>query len=385
MLLPTSARALWGDRLELFASENVTYDSNVFRTSLKLDPTLATGSPDRGDTVSTTSLGFLLNVPVSLQRFEAGYTWYTSRYNSFTDLNHGGRIAHAAWIWSITPRVTGDVGYQEQRTLASFANIQSRRPDLVTARMAYANAAWMATPSWRVHSTVNAGQTDHDDPVRAATNDIETGSVEAGVSYVSAQENRIGVAARTERGRSPHDFLVFGAPFNNAYHQDSIGVQGRWVVTGLSRFDGRADYTRRQYDQLPQRNYSGPTGRATYTYTPTGKITIATTLQRDVAPLEDVSASFVLVTGVSVRPDWAITDKVNIRGAFAYDVWDYRGDPALGLSFTHRVRSAGVSILYRPTLHVSLVGGLSREVRTSTAQFGDYEVNTASVEARVGF
>jgi exopolysaccharide biosynthesis operon protein EpsL len=384
-LLPGPAWALWNDRIEVFASENVTYDSNVFRTSLKLDPTLVTGSPERGDTVSTTALGFLLDVPVSLQRFQAGYTWYTSRYNRFTDLNHDGRVAFATWNWSVTPRLTGDLGYQEQSNLASFANIQGRRPDLVTSRMAFASGAWMATPSWRLHSIVNAGQTSHDDPVRAATNDIENASVEAGVSYVSPQENRIGIAARAERGRSPHDFVVFGAPFNNAYHQDSIGVQGRWVVTGLSRFDGRADYTRREYDQLPQRNYSGPTGRATYTYTPTGKITIAATAQRDVAPLEDVSASFVLVTGVTVRPDWAITEKVNIRGAFAYNVWDYRGDPALGLSFTHRVRSAGVSVLYHPTLHISLVGGVTREVRTSTAQFGDYEVNTASVEARIGF
>jgi exopolysaccharide biosynthesis operon protein EpsL len=383
--MPTSTWALWGDRLELFASENVTYDSNVFRTSSKLDPTLVTGSPYRDDTVSTTSLGFLLTVPVSLQRFEAGYTWYTSRYNRFTDLNHDGHIARAAWLWSITPRLTGDLGYQEQSTLASFANIQGRRPDLLTARMAYANGAWMATPSWRVHSTLTAGKTEHQDPTRAALSDIETGSVEVGLSYVSPQENRIGVAARTERGRSPQDFIVLGAPFNNAYHQDSIGVQGRWVVTGLSRFDGRVDYTRRKYDQLPQRNYSGPTGRATYTYTPTGKITIAATAQRDVAPLEDISASFVLVTGATIRPDWAITDKINIRGELAYNVWDYRGDPNLGLSFTHRVRTGGLSVMYRPTTHISLVGGVTREVRTSTLLYGDYEVNTASIEARVGF
>ena len=229
LLLPTSTWALWGDRLELFASENVTYDSNVFRTSLKLDPTLTTGSSHRGDTVSTTAVGFLLNVPVSLQRFEAGYTWYTSRYNRFTDLNHDGRIARAAWIWSITPRLTGDIGYQEQRLLSSFSNIQDRRPDLVTSRMAFASAAWMATPRWRLHSSVNAGQTDHQEPTRAATNNIETASMEAGVSYVSPQENRIGVAARTERGRSPRDVVLFGAPFNNAYHQESIGVQGRRV------------------------------------------------------------------------------------------------------------------------------------------------------------
>src|SRR5207237_8727305 len=100
--------------------------------------------------------------------------------------------------------------------------------------------------------------------------------------------------------------------------------------------------------------------------------TIATSAQRDVAPLEDITASFVLVTGIQVRPDWAITDKINIRGNFGYSQWKYFELQAD--DFEHRVRTAGISVFWRAARHIALTGGFAREVRTSTLPLGDYKV-----------
>ena len=383
LLAPAPSWALWDDKLEVFAQENITYDSNVFRISDKLDTNLAINSGGKSDTIFTTAVGFNLDIPWSLQRFQLNFAFLDARYRNFTDLDHHGHVGSAAYLWSITPRLTGEVGYKEEQTLASFANIQGRRPDLVTARMAYANGAWMVTPSWRLHAATDANQTDHSES--RELQDLESASAETGISYVTAQENRIGVAVRGERGRSPSDQVVLGVPFNNKYRQESVGVQGRWVLTGHSRLDGRVDYTRRRYDEFTQRNYSGPTFRGVYTWTPTGKITVATVLSRDVAPLQDITSTFVLVTGITVRPDWAITDKISIRGNFAYEKWDYRGDTTLGLNFEHRVKNAGVSVVYRPFTRVAISGGYTHEERTSTLPLADYKVDTASIEARIGF
>lgn len=378
-----SAQAFFDDKLSVFVQENITRDSNVFRISDKVDPNLSINSPNKGDTIYITALGFALDLPVSLQRLQLSYTFLDTRYQRFSDVDHRGHDARASYVWAYTSRLTGSVGYTEQETLSSFANIQGRRPDLVTARMAFADAAWMVTPSWRVHGVVGANQVSHSE--NRDLQDLESASAEVGVSYVTAQENRVGVAVRGEKGRSPDEKIVFGAPFNNEYRQRGIGVQGRWVVTGHSRLDGRLDYTRREYEQFPQRNYSGPTFNATYTWTPTGKLTIAAIAQRDVAPLEDVTASFVLVTGLTVRPDWAVTDKINVRGNFGYSKWDYRGDPALGLNFEHRVKTAGISVLYRPFRRISIGGGYTHEERSSTLPTGDYKVDIATIEARIGF
>ena len=376
------ARALWEDRLEVFVQENVTRDTNVFRLSKNVDPGGTIGESARGDTIYTTSVGFGLDVPWSLQRFQLGYTWYDVRYRRFEDIDHRGYTGRAAWLWSVTPHITGDLGFQQARGLASFANIQGRRPDLVTARMAYANGAWMVSPSWRLHTALSDAETRHSG--ERVVNDLEARSGELGLSYVTAQDNRLGVSVRAERGRNPRPQLLFGTPFDNEYRQESVGVQGRWVLSGLSRLDGRLDYTRRRYDEFTDRDYSGPTLRLTHTWTPTGKLTIATTLLRDIAPLEDITSSFVLVTGVTVRPDWAMTDKISVRGNFSYSRWEYFGDHVFSNDFEHRVRVAGVSVLYRAARHVSLSGGVTREVRTSSLTNADYKVDTAMVEAHLG-
>jgi len=381
-LAPLPSWAVFNDHLEVFAQENVTHDSNIFRLSDNLDPA-SVGATHKGDDIFTTGLGFLFDYPVSLQRFQLGYTWVDSRYRDNKDLDHRGHAARAAWLWSITPHITGDATYQEEKTLASFANIQANRPDLITSRLAEANAAWMVTPSWRVHGRVDGGTTEHTDTT--SFENLRAVSAETGLSYVTAQENRVGVAVRAEQGKSPDEQVVDGILFDNKYTQWGAGVQARWVITGHSRFDGRLDYTRRTYEQFTQRNYSGPTFAATYTWTPTGKITVATTASRDAAPLQDTNTSFVLVTALAIRPDWQITDKVSLRGNLQYAKWDYHGDPALGLDYEHRVKAGGIALLYRPFERVSITGAYQHERRTSTLVNADYKVDTASIEARIGF
>ena len=379
---PLPSWALFNDHLELFAQENVTRDSNVFRLSDNLGPE-SVGATQKHDVIFTTGLGFLFDMPVSLQRFQLGFTWVDSRYQEFKDLDHHGHALRGAWLWAITPRITGDATYQEERTLASFANIQDRRPDLITARLAAVNAAWMMTPSWRLHGRADGGSTEHSDTT--SFQNLRSVSAETGLSYVTAQENRIGVAVRGERGRTPDEQLVQGEIFDDAYRQWGAGIQGRWVITGHSRFDGRLDYTRRTYEQFTERNYSGPTFNATYTWTPTGKITVAAIAQRDVAPLQDINTSFVLVTSFVVRPDWQITDKLNLRGNVQYAKWDYRGDAALGQDYEHRVTAGGVALMYRPWERVAITGAYQHERRTSTLVNSDYRVDTVSLEGRIGF
>ena len=379
-----NALALFGDRLELFADEAWNYDSNVFRLSKNVDPAAVTGSDRKSDTWWQTTFGFNLDVPVSLQRFQLAYAWSDYRYQHFDQLDHHGHTARAEWDWAVAKDLVGDTGYAEQQNLASFENIQGATPDIVKTRQTWFNGAWLVTPSWRAHTALTAGDARHGDPLRQV-NDLEAASAEVGMSYVTAQENRVGAAVRYEQGRSPHSVLLQGVDFNNAYEQASIGMQGRWVLTGHSRLDGRVDYTKRDYDQFANRNYSGPTFRGTYTWIPTGKTTIATTLYRDVAPLEDIQSRFVLTTGVKVAPQWDATSKVSVRGNLEYVKWDYRGDQTLGANFEHRVRTAGLGLIYKPTRDILLQATYQREVRTSTVPTGDYKDDIVILEGRIGF
>ena len=126
VLVPvTDAVALWDDKLELFAAQTLTRDDNVFRISSGLDPAAALGSSSKGDTSSTTSLGFNLDVPESRQRFQGGVTWNKTRYDRFTVLNWDGHQGQGIWLWQVGNDISGQLGYTETFALASLANVQS--------------------------------------------------------------------------------------------------------------------------------------------------------------------------------------------------------------------------------------------------------------------
>lgn len=383
-MFSSPAFALWGDRVEIFAGQNVSYDSNVFRISDRRDAASTIGEPELSDTSYTTLAGFTANIPISLQRIEASVVWNHTRYDRFSDLDFNGHNARAAWLFAYQDVVTGEVSMTQVKGLSTFTNIQGRVPDFVTSRTFLTSAAWMMTPRWRLHGNVTASEQEHTAPQRLVQ-DLERASAETGLSYVTPLANRIGAAVRVERGRLPTETVFAGVPFDNSYDQLGAGVIGRWEVTGLSTLDARVEYIKREYDQLQSRNYSGPTFSASWTYAPTAKTSFVTTAIRDIGPLEDINTSFVLVTGISVKPKWNATEKITVQGNAEYSEWDYRGDPLIGTNWTNKVRTFGIAVAWRPFTRVLLQAGASREKRTSSLPFNDYTVDLLTIEGRIGF
>jgi len=393
VLVPvTDAVALWDDRLELFAAQTLTWDDNVFRISSGLDPAAALGSSSKGDTYSTTSLGFNLDFPVSRQRFQGGVTWNKTRYDRFTVLNGDGHQGQGIWVWQVGNDISGQLGYTETFGLASLANIQSgvqsSTPNFLTTQRAFFNAAYLLTPRWRLRGEAGRLKQSNEVPERKV-NDTSTDSVDLTVSYVTPVSNQIGLGVRVEDSRLPNRQFVAGDLFDNSYRQQNVAAVTDWTLTGSSHLSARVGSVRRTYTQLPQRDFEGGTFNAAYDWRPTGKLTLIAAAQKGISTSEQINIGFVLVKGVALRPALRLTDKVNIAGAFEYSNREYRSDPALALGVvpnrTDRVRSAAVTASYRPIRTVTLQMALLHETRSSTAAFGDYAANVVSATARIGF
>jgi len=383
LLAPASAWALFDDKAEVWAAENVTHDSNVMRISKDLDPATL-GATQRDDMIYTTTVGANGQGTFSQQRVNGEITWFHSDYKYFNDFDFNGYSGRINWDWVLNPAASGTLGYTDARSLANFSNIQVRIPDVVTTRAAYATGLWNVTPRWRANGELHAEENRHDAEIRKI-NDIDLATALVGLSYVTPREDSIGAYGHVEHGRSPSDADLNGIPFDNSYQQHGFGALLTYIPTEHSRFEGRAEYMQRTYEQQTSRNYSGPIGRLLYAWTPTPKFTLNALIQRDVGPPEDITAAFVLVTGGYVRPKWQITEKLTLTGNLEYEVWDYRGDP-LGIdNFTHHQRLAGVSLGYRPARRVLLQAGWNYEKRTSTLPLADYVDNIIFVEGRVGF
>ena len=392
------AFALWDDKLTLLAEEKATHDDNVFRISKNVDPN-DIGARSRSDTYRTTSFGFNLDAPVSRQRFQMGYTRNATRFNQLSPLDFDGHEARAIWLWQLGNDASGQLGYTETFALVSFANItsfknsQSSRPDPLKTQLAFFNAAYLVTPRWRLNAGVSGLELTNGDPARQSL-DLDVTYADVALSYVTPANTSVGLSARTEDGRYPKSF----SGNDNAYHQSSAGVVADWTPNGVSHVSARADRVSRRYAEVPQQglDFDGTIARAQYDWKPTGKFSLAAVAQRDIFPYQDIGSSFVLVKGVALRPALNVTEKIDMSGSFDYSIRDFLGDPgqASGVSprRTDRVRTATLTVLYRPARSFTLLMSAQREARSSNfvppapaVLPVDYAVTVFSISARIAF
>ena len=400
LLLSPAVRAEGQDPAKLtpFVEETLTTDDNVFRISKDVDPATVIGSSSRADTYHTTAFGLNAEMPLSLQRFVANLTFNSTRYQRFSGLDSNGHDLRGSWLWQAGRVLHGELGYAETVSLASFAQLlsttpdQLRTPDQLTVRQEFVNGTWMVTPYWRLR--VAGDQLEQRNSAPATLfNDVTIDGVEAALSRVSKAGNSIGFSTRLERGKFP-TAEPFTTPLSttlidNAYRQYAASLTLDWTVTGISRLVARADQVSRRYDQLPQRNFTGQTGRLELTWTPTGKMTLIAIAQRDISPYEYTRSSLVLLKGFGLRPGWHVTPKIDLSADLEAVTRSYVADPAQALGLTgqrdDRVRSMGALFSYHPIPRIGVQASLLHETRSSNAAFGDYAANVAWLNARFAF
>ncbi len=305
------------------------------------------------------------------------------------------------WLWQLGNEASGQLAYTETSALASFANIQSSRPDPLKTRQAFFSAAYLVTPRWRLNAGVSGLELTNGDTARQSL-DLDVLYTEAALSYVTPANTSVGLSARTEDGRFPKSSV------DNAYHQTSAGVVADWTPTGASHLSARGDRLSRRYAEasLQTFDFVGYTARGQYDWKPTGKLSLAAVAQRDIFPYQDIGSSFVLVKGVTLRPALRMTEKIEMSGTVDYSIREFLPSPGQtsggSPSRTDRVRSVAATLSYRPARTFTLLLSAQREARSSnfvppravsptprpptpSALPVDYAVNVFSVAARITF
>lgn len=382
------AFALLGDRLEVFVSETLTYDSNPIRISKNVSPFILLGTDKRSDFYYTTSGGLNFDVPVSRQRFIGGLAINDVRYDRFKDLSYTGHDGRAVWLWQAGNSLSGQVGATQNKSLASFINFQVRIRDIVTTQTAFANASFLVTPSWQLRAGVDQLTQEHSETARAFNN-IELTGTEGAVTYISRAGNSIGLLVRNEEGHYPNRQVVAGSTFDNRYTQTSVNAVLDWRITAASRVSGRVGHVKREFAQLSQRDFSGTIWRAVYDWTPRARFSLSVIAQRDISAFEDIRSAFVLVEGFGVRPAYRISEQLRLEGVLDTSKRTYLGDPAveLGASPTRsdRINTAGVTLTWLPRRNISVIASAVRETRSSSAALTDYEANVVFLRGRISF
>jgi len=376
LLLAGSAFAAPEDNVRPYASYSVTRDSNLFR--LQDNP--------ESEVLKRLEAGIDIDLPVSRQHLLARANVSNTRFNRFSDLDYDGRDLLGQWKWQLGNLWSGDLGYSNAHTLASFADIQQRLQNVRTQERAFADAAYRLHPDWRV----SAAASRFDLTNSAATQnylDRTEDAAELGLQYISPTSSTVGLQLKRIDGNLPNRELISSILYDNSYRQTELNATANWAFSGNSRFTGRLGYARRKHEQVAERDFSGIAGRLGMSWLMAGKTTLDAAIWREIGAVEGGTSSYVLSSGASLAPSWAASSKLTVQGFIRYQKNDYQGDPRF-INFQLRkdaVSTLAVGAFYAPWRSTQLGLNFQTDRRDSNVAQADYRANSVTASVRVEF
>jgi exopolysaccharide biosynthesis operon protein EpsL len=358
-------------------------DSNIFRLS---DTAPSTGS--RSDYVYRAGAGVRAEIPSGRQVFVLEARAQVHEYNRYDLLDHTSYGLGGTWRWAVGNQWSGEAGVARRHFLSGFEDVQAPVKDMITEDRAFISAGYLFTPRWRVRGGLEWIKWDHDDAARSEL-DARIVSATAGLDYVTPANNTIGGQVKVTEGEYPNRQTVATTLVANDYREIEASLVARWIITGKSTLDARAGYTRREHDQVPERDFDGFTGRAGLDWFVAAKTLLNFALWREIQSTEDASASYVLSEGWSVGPAWAPTIKLIFQARYLRENREFKGDPGLALvgGVPREDSFDGISLTagYTPVRNVHLSLGAEWGDRTSNVIGRDFDYRMMSANARIRF
>ncbi len=382
------ARSDEADAFNFFVGYSTLRDDNVFRLR---DGANVLGL--RADTQTTGSLGGRFDQSYGRQRIKADVSIDRVRYAHFDFLDYNGVAARAAWMWQLGERWTGEVSSERRRVLSDFADLQfapAQQPEgnLATTLRNRFDANYWFHPDWSLLGAISSTRVNNSAAFRQSSN-FDGNSGEVGVLYRRASGNEIGLRYRLSNGRYPNRVLVASSVVDNSYSQDDLEANALWLLSGHSRLTLRGGWTRRNHDDLPQRDFRGLTGRLVYDWVVDGKSALSLTLRRELSGFDAADATYSDVHGLSLAPSWSPTAKTNLRGRIEYRTVAYRGDPGIVVSNApqrrDRIEALGLTGSYAPWRFLQLSLTVQTERRKSSNPLLPYRDNLGYFSAQFSF
>ncbi len=351
---------------DLWVQGGVMHDDNILRRE----------NGGQGDTVTRIGAGFRHDQRiVGRQRLlvEGRGDWYS--YDRFSDLSHFGYSVLGDWRWELGNDLSGSVFLGRERRLVDIAETQSAVRDMVTTTRFGANGGYLVTPSTRLRAGFEHGIADRQ---RSATAETRANAVTVGADYVSPLRNTLGVEYRRARGDAPvaEDVVPLGTFVNNDYDEREVAVVASYAPGTQLRADGRLGRTKREYSELPNRDFSGTTGRLRVEWLPGNKTILGVEAYKEPRSIIDVAASHVVVKGVAFGPSWAPSEKLVFAVRLINERRTFEGDPALAAGAPLRdeqLHTLRLGVGWEPLRHWQAGFAVDRGTRDSNFTGRDYK------------
>jgi len=367
------------DVLSVLAGASLSYDSNLFRRADAFDP--------QSDIITTGYVGLRFDKPYMQQRFQLDVTETLFHYNKFSYLNFDALNYRGAWLWHLTPRVSGTLSADHSESQAPFdATLGSQRNVRTVENIVFNVDGWLFG-GW--HQLLGiAGSEQKSEQLFQSQPDFRSLTGEAGVRYVFPSDSSIAVIYRAIRGNYINVALVTSNTSYGDYRQDEAEVNANLILSQSSSVAGRLTWLERRNDFFTQADFSGVAGQLGYHWTPRDKVRIDFSLRRDIVPYFDLSSgsTYQVDNVLSIAPAWLVTEKVTVHMLVERGQAYYHGASGAGVTSRHDTRNnllLGADWL--PRRSVSAGATLQYLHRSSDDFFSAYDATIASLRASFRF
>ena len=356
------------------AGVDVGHDNNVFRLQDGLTPP---GGRPNSSTVTRLYGQANMDLPVGRQRFLAQLTVSDYSFSGLSYLNYITPEFRGAWLWQAGNDWQGEIAYNHLQSIASFIDTPPLIKNLQTLDYASGTAEYALTPRWRVSGGV-IGYTASNSAEFSEAANVRQLTGELGVKYVATDQNYVRVFGAYSSGKYPD--RIQSPLFDDEYTQTDFGVDLLYGVSDITFLRGRIGWTSRQYPDVSQRDFSGPTGRLDFMWGISPKTSIDFYVSRAPGVFEAADTSYYVTTIAGVAPHWEIFPKLRLEAAYEHWWRQYYGEPGtilLGLpQRKDQLNFARAGFIWTPTRNWLLRLGVQWSDRDSTRSIYDFNGDT---------
>ena len=256
-----------------------------------------------------------LDKPYSLQRFQLNATESRTRYDDLPNLDSDSRNYRAAWLWALTPHLTGALSEDRAQSQIPFSLIGGTQTQPEYEQESQFQFRRMGGRRVALDCRLRDDRLD-DHPGDFVHACLQQSSRRSRVRYVARSGNSITFLQRWIPTDNTNISLDPANLIDTGYTDYESDLSVGWRPTGKSTFDGGVTYKMRENMHFSQRNFSGTAGRLIYGWTPTGKLSINVSALRTILPYAAFgntleNSTYVVNQTLSVGAGWSISGKTS--------------------------------------------------------------------------
>lgn len=365
--------------LNAYALAGYLFDSNPLRQSqAEIDALGLDGEDQIGNVAAGINTRYrisrqVLSFDARLGRFE---------YSDLDGLDHLAARIQARWNWRNGEYWSGDVGARYNRRLRDFANQLQPVIEIREEARLFGSVSRSLGSGWAIDLSGSTADVQFEETEAL---DLTRNTGELAVTYETALRSRFGVSARVVGG-------TFDSSNFRNFTETNVAALFTWPMSALTTFDARIGFTERDHRNPDRPDFNGVAGIVSLTRTAARENRFRLDLYRRPSNLGDEIANYALVEGISVTPQWSLSETLVLRLNAHVERRDFRAlrDPT-GVDPTveelspreDEIVGGGIWLDWNLIGRFSVVAGFETEDRSSNrdSEEFDYELLTLQLRA----